>query len=340
MRAVMKRALGALGCVCLLSLPPGARAAHAYVSNEDGHTVSVIDIDAARVVATIAVGTRPRGLELSRDGSRLYVAVSGRAKCSRPDAECSKLQHDVSADGIAVVDTHAMKLLQVLRAGSDPVQFALSPEGRLLYATNEDSAGTSVINTSTGAAVTRISVGREPQGARLSPDGAWLLVANHADNSVSIIDTHLLQLARTVPVGRGPRDVAVTPDNRFAYVSGELDASIYRVALPSGNSVARLIRLRAEDHPQGLLLNGPEHRLYVSTGRGGTVAVVALNESRLLAEIPVGGRPRGMALTPNRRLLFTANGSSNDVTIIDTATLRVWQKVPVGRSPWGVVVGP
>ncbi len=92
----------------------------------------------------------------------------------------------------------------------------------------------------------------------------------------------------------------------------------------------------------GILFDAPRQRLYVSTGRGGTIAVIGLEgrRGRLISEVPVGARPWGIALTPNHRLLFTANGSSNDVSIVDTLTLRVIKKVPVGSSPWGVVIGP
>jgi len=88
-------------------IAPVAMAQQAYVSNEDGHSVTVIDTQQGEVIDTIAVGKRPRGLKLNHDGSLLYVAVSGLPKCppSVPDEECAKLQRDLSADGIAVVDT-------------------------------------------------------------------------------------------------------------------------------------------------------------------------------------------------------------------------------------------
>ena len=38
----------------------------AYVSNEKGNTVSVIDTDKWAVTATIKVGQRPRGIEFTR----------------------------------------------------------------------------------------------------------------------------------------------------------------------------------------------------------------------------------------------------------------------------------
>jgi PQQ-dependent catabolism-associated beta-propeller protein len=326
---------------CLLAFPLGALAARAYVSNEDGHTVSVIDVARGEVVATIPVGKRPRGLKLSSDGSRLYVAVSGLPKCppSVPDAECAKLQRDLSADGIAVVDTQTLEVLSLLRAGSDPEQFDVGRGGRRLFVSNEDTASLSVVDIPTEKVITRIPVGREPEGVRVSPNGDWVAVTSETDNAVSLIDSHLLQLMRTVQVGHRPRDLAFTPDGRTAYVTDEFDATVYRVAIPSGNPVEKLIQLRTQDRPMGILLDAPRRRLYVSTGRGGTIAVISLEGPRAIAEIPVGARPWGIALTPDHRLLFTANGPSNDVSIIDTATLKVVKKIAVGRSPWGVVIG-
>jgi YVTN family beta-propeller protein len=93
----------ALATVLLVVPPQTFAAARAYVSNEDGETVSVLDTQKNEVVATIAVGKRPRGLKVSRNGSILYVAVSGVPKCppSVPDEECAKLKRDLNADGIA-----------------------------------------------------------------------------------------------------------------------------------------------------------------------------------------------------------------------------------------------
>jgi YVTN family beta-propeller protein len=48
----------------------------AFVSNEASRDVSVIDLGTHRVVATIPVGVRPRGIQASPDGRRVYVALS------------------------------------------------------------------------------------------------------------------------------------------------------------------------------------------------------------------------------------------------------------------------
>src|SRR5579871_1108703 len=76
-----------------LALPGLALAARAYVSNEDDGTVSVIDTEQLRSIATVSVGKRPRGMVLSADGARLYIALTGTPKCPPPltDQQCAKL---------------------------------------------------------------------------------------------------------------------------------------------------------------------------------------------------------------------------------------------------------
>ena len=91
-----------------------------------------------------------------------------------------------------------------------------------------------------------------------------------------------------------------------------------------------------------VVLDSGRKRLYLSTGRGGTVAVIDLQGAKpqLVTEVPVGTRPWGIALSHDGSRLYTANGPSNDVSVVDTKTLRVLTKIPVGKSPWGIVLAP
>jgi len=339
MSAFSRRVLPVL---CLLAVPLAAHAGRAYVSNEDGESVTVIDTDKGTVVQTVGIGKRPRGMKLSHDGSQLFVAVSGLPKCppSVPDEECEKLERDLKADGIAVMDTKTLKLIKVLHAGSDPEQFALHDDGRLFVA-NEDISQTTVLDSKSGKVLARVKVGDEPEGVGISPDGKWVLVTNESDNSISVIDSKTLKEVHHIIVGKRPRDVAFTPDGKTTYVSGEFDSSVYRVSLPDGKKVERVIQLRKEARPMALQLDSKRSRLYVSTGRGGSVAVLDVSASapKLVTEVQVGARPWGIALSADGSRLYTANGPSNDVSVLDTATLKVVKKIPVGKSPWGIVLG-
>jgi YVTN family beta-propeller protein len=328
--------------VLLLGVPVCALAGRAYVTNEDGESVSVVDTDKAEVIATVNVGKRPRGLKLSHDGKVLYTAVSGLPKCppTVPDEECEKLKRDVNADGIAVIDTTTLKVVRLLKSGSDPEQFDVSHDGKQLFIANEDAGTLSIVNIATGSLAKTVLVGKEPEGVRVTPDGHWIVVTSEEGNAISVVDPHSFTVVKSVTVGKRPRDVAFAPDGKTAYISGEFDSSVYTTTIPEAPSATQVLQLRKEARPMGLVFDAPHERLFVSTGRGGTIAVVALNPSpKLVTEIPVGARPWGIALSHDGKRLYTANGSSNDLSIVDTATLQVIKKVPVGKSPWGVVLG-
>ena len=136
-----------------------------------------------------------------------------------------------------------------------------------------------------------------------------------------MIDARTLKVVRSVPVGKRPRDIAFAPDSSFAYVTGEFDASLYRIGLQGDEPARRVLQLRKEALPMALVLDAPRKRLYMSTGRGGTVAVIDIASStpQLMAEVPVGTRPWGIALSADGSRLYTANGPSNDVSIVDTS---------------------
>ena len=83
----------------------------AYVSNEKGNSITVIDTDKLEATATVKVGRRPRGIELNKDGSELYI-------CAGDD------------DTIQVLDTKTLKITGKLPSGPDPELLALSPGRR------------------------------------------------------------------------------------------------------------------------------------------------------------------------------------------------------------------
>ena len=336
------RAAAALLAGSWLALAPAVHAARAYVSNEDDGTVTVVDTQHLAAVTTLSVGKRPRGLALSHDGRRLYVALSGLPKCPPPmtDEDCARLPRDPEADGIAVIDTATLLPLPKLRGVSDPERVEVSRDDRTLFVSEEDAAQLAVLDVARATVRARTPVGREPEGVRASPNGHWVLVTSEEDNALAIIDARTLALLATAKVGMRPRDVVITPDSRTAYVSGEADASVYRVALPSGTPAARLVQLPGGARPMGIALDPRSGRLYVTTGRGGSVAVISIADGRLLQEVAAGARPWGIALTGHGARLLTANGPGADLSVIDTGTLTVIGRVSTGRGSWGVVAEP
>ena len=309
-----------------------------YVTNEVSGDLSVIDPATNTAVATLPLGKRPRGIRVAPDRTQLYIALSG-SPISPPGTDESKLPPpDRAADGIGVVDVRNLTLSTILRGPQDPEQTSVSHDGTRLYIANEDKATASVLEIASGKTIAEFEVGGEPEGVTTSPDGRFVYVTSEEHNQVSVIDTAANRVIKQFQVGPRPRDSAFLPDSSRAYVTSENGASISVVDTTS-HTVIETIKLTGENvRPMGAVVSLDGRRLFVSTGRGGTVVAIDTKTNKPVGSVAVGTRPWGLALSPDGTRLYTANGPSNDVSVVDTGALTVLAKVPVGQSPWGVAI--
>jgi YVTN family beta-propeller protein len=78
--------------------------------------------------------------------------------------------------------------------------------------------------------------------------------------------------------------------------------------------------------------------LYVTTGRGGSVAVIDTKADSVITSFAAGKRPWGIAISQDGKTIYTANGPSNDISVIDASTNQVTKRIPGGKSPWGIAI--
>jgi YVTN family beta-propeller protein len=308
------------------------------VTNERGGTLSVIDGVSRKVVNTVPLGKRPRGMKLSPDGKLLYVALSGSPIAGPGVDEKTLPPADKGADGIGIVDMTTLKLVNILRGVSDPEQLAVSGDGKRLYIASEDTGRAIILDAVTGKTIASLAVGGEPEGVTLSPDGKFVYMTSEEDHQIAVIDTATNKVVSTFEVGLRPRFTEFSDDGAMAFISGENDGTI-TVANARTHKVLRKIKLPGEmTRPVGMAISHDGKKLYTVTGRGKNLLSVDIASGKVLATVEVGPRPWGVALSPDGTTLFTANGSSNDVSIVDAATMKVVGRIPVGDSPWGLIV--
>jgi YVTN family beta-propeller protein len=317
--------------------PKGPRV---YVTNERSGNLTVIDARTNTAIATIHLGKRPRGIKVAPDGTTLYVALSGSPIAPPGVDENTLPPPDRAADGIGVFDTTQMKLVNVIHAGTDPEQLAVSKDGTQLFVANEDAAVASIVDVSSGTIVGTVKVGGEPEGVERTPDGALVYVTSEQDNEVFILDPIKGALVARVKTSARPRSVGFLPDGSRAYVTAE-NGNAIDVLDTRRHRVLTTIKL-AHDllRPMGIVVAPDGSQLYVSLGRGRSVAIIDTRTNTVASTIEVGDRPWGIAMSPDGRTLYTANGPSNDVAVVDVASRSVTARVKAGDSPWGAVFVP
>src|SRR5690242_10884921 len=115
----LSRFLSSLPLALLAFAACAAAAPLAYVSNEGSASVSVIDTATDRVVATLKIGEKPRGIALSADASRLYLS-------------------DQNLNSLVVVDTAKGAEIARVKLGDSPEAIYLSADGKWISAAIEE----------------------------------------------------------------------------------------------------------------------------------------------------------------------------------------------------------
>jgi PQQ-dependent catabolism-associated beta-propeller protein len=308
----------------LLATP--AHAYRAYVSNEKGNSITIIDTDKLEAVQTVKVGRRPRGIELSKDGSELFI-------CAGDD------------DAIQVLDTKTLQITGKLPSGPDPELLALSPDGGTIYVSNENDNLVTLIDARKKQRIGDVPVGVEPEGMAVSPDGKLLVNTSETTNMAHIIDTQSKQIVANVLVDGRPRFAEFKKDGSELWVSSEVGGTI-SVIDPVKHVVTRKIAFEIPGlskeaiQPIGISITRDGKRAFVALGPANRVAVIDAVTKRIEKYLLVGQRVWHLAFTPDEKYLLTTNGVSNDVSVIDVASLKVIKSIPVGAFPWGVVVAP
>src|SRR5262249_9449290 len=149
--------------------PVITRGPRVYVSNEDSNDISIVDSATNTIAATVFVGKRPRGIRLAPDGKTLYVAMSGSPKAPPNARDAAPPPADRRTDGIAAVDVATLTVARILPSGQDPESFDLTPDGKLMYVSNEETAQASLLDLASWSVVKTIKLDDEPEDVAVKP---------------------------------------------------------------------------------------------------------------------------------------------------------------------------
>lgn len=297
------------------------------VTNEGSSDVTIADATDGRRLATIPLAERPRGIHLSPDGRRAWVALSDESPTEEGDG-----------DAVAVIDVREGKVVARHAAGSDPEQFVVNGAGTLMVSANEDAGTATVTDLRRDSVIATLLVGIEPEGVAMSPDGRVAYVTAETSNTVSAIDVPRREVVASFLVDERPRAAAFAPDGRVAFVTNEISGTLSVVDVARHSIVETILLAGGRARPVGVVVSPDGATVYVANGHDNSVSVVDVATRRETATIGVGRRPWGLALTADGSTLYSANGGSNDVSVIDTRTRRVTATIAVGERPWGVGV--
>jgi YVTN family beta-propeller protein len=341
-----------------------------YVTNEGSNNVSVINRQSGKVVATIMVGRKPRGIatSLGRERPKVYVANSGSNSISVIDPTTNKVENEIP-----------------IRFGREPEGIAvarISSEKEFIFVTNYGSNTVSIVDASTQQEIEKINVGNGPVAAAVDPPveslsgtsflslkdinnlrdyregylNVYVVNKNSKDVSVLIIDIveGRCKEVINVPVEWSPLALSVDYQRGKVYVANYDFDNLSVIDIPQlikGNLTGAVSAITSVGTSvTGINADPAFDRIYLLKEVPGEIMIIrppsagfgALRQTMVPAvgTVTVGNSPRALISDPEGRKLYVVNRGSDTVSVIDKTTKREEQVIPVGKRPYGLAMFP
>ncbi len=236
-----------------------------------------------------------------------------------------------SGNSVTVVDTQTDTVTGSIDTGngSNPVGFAITPDGSTAYIVNSGSNSVSFYDAASGTITATVPVGNAPQGAALSPNGAVLYVCNSADNSLSFIDTATGSISATANKLPGCNTVSASPDGSKLLVTTPTN-DVYFIELGTltfGNTISFFgDSIQSTFSPDGA-------RAYVAAVDD--IEIIDVASETKIAEIDNFGQLDGIAVRPDNAETWVVN-SLNQVLVVDNATNTLSAVISTSEDPTDV----
>ena len=296
--------------------PVAAGAAKAYVGNFKDNTISVIDLESKRVMASIPIPPGPHGIAITPDNRWVYVASDGTST-------------------VSVIDTSTDKLVENIEVGKNPHGVAVSPDGKYVLVAVYDTDSIAFIDTATRKVIGSMPVGK-PHNNAIHPNGRVAYVGSQVPGkfSLAVIDFATRTIIENVALEKTPRGLEFDRKGRLLYFTQAGTDSVL-VMDPANNKTVAEIPVGVSPHYASFT---PEGKRGIAAVQGPNLLTVFNPQTNVVEKsIKVGSRPHWVAAGPEGKTALTTNEDSNDVSVIDLENGTV-TNIPVGNAPRKIVV--
>jgi DNA-binding beta-propeller fold protein YncE len=242
--------------------------------------------------------------------------------------------------------------------GDFPVNIALHPSGQWLAVLHAGYGDQEVLivdlNHKKQRITCRVSLDQTFYGLCFSPDGRALFASGGEFEVVHAFrfergllsrhrELHVAPLAtKFIPGG-----LAVDPSGRWLCVAGTWGDAV--CLLPLDNPENRSsVPLGKDSYPYACAIDPAGKRLYVSLWNQAAVAVVDLEDQKVVATWPTERHPTEIVLAPDAKVLYVACANSTKVSVVDTTTGKgletiacaLYPAAPAGNTPNSLTLTP
>jgi YVTN family beta-propeller protein len=266
----------------------------AYVVNNAGNTVSVVNLTDGTLLSTITVGISPFCAEIDTASGKVYVTNFGE-------------------NTVSVIDTATDTVIANVIVGANPYGLAIDTTNSEVYVAISGEDTVAVISIVTDTVANTFSVGDYPSMIAIDTNVGFVYITNYLDDTVSTTFTGMYFVLDTIAAGDGPIGITADPTNSLAYTAHFLDGSISTIDLLWSTNNVMLSSLGgvydlAYDDEIGVL--------YATDNTGDSLLVVDVSTGTILSTVPVGDQPYCVTLDKNTGVVYVANMGDDTITVL------------------------
>ena len=284
-----------------------------YVANRTAGSVSLISTASNVPLASPAMGGAVQAIVAHPDGRWVYVTGGASGILVLDAGTASQVDTISLIDGGSPVSVGAGTSLI-------PNGLAVSPDGRYLYAVDNQVGGKVVVVDIAAKAVVKsvsLGAGMMPLAVAVHPRGqvayfAFSDTTSSGGDVVKVFDVATLSAAPAgISVRHQPEGIAVTPDGAKIYVANNLDNSV-SVIDAATNVVTTTTAVGLA--PLGMAISPDGSRVYVANSGGTSTSVINVSTNAVEATVTVGTTPVGVAISPDGSRGYVANSGSGTLS--------------------------
>jgi len=260
-----------------------------YVTNEALTTLDVVESRSSQVIKRIPLSGRPNNLDVSLDGSRVYVGIRQ------------------GAGAVDVIDAVAMKNIKSVPVKGEVHNVYLTPDGKFVVAGSIAASTISVIDASnnTLAWTLTLSAGIRPMAFTKNADGSTKeIVVQLSDfHGFALVDFAARKEIKRVTFPDPPGEhketeglqgspahgLAITADGKMLWSTSKYYDAVFAYSLPD----CKLLKMvKVGSHPDWLTIPPDGKSLYVAVAGDDMTVVVDIATMKVVKKIPVGAVPK------------------------------------------------
>lgn len=288
--------------------------AKAFAPNFADGTVSVVDLDARRIVATVPVAPNPRRIACNEATHRVYVV------------------HATTPGSVTVLDGASHAVLATVAVGNDARFFGVNFLVDEIYVSNFGSGTLSVVSTASNTVLATLQVGTNPQAPASNDRLKKTYVPSGVDGTVTVIDQRTRTVTATIRVGNAPQFATIDGLHSKVYVNNVADRTV-SVIDSTTDRVVKTLPSGAGTSSNFGVTSALYRRYYLPNATDNTLTVIDTDTDSVVRTIPVGTTPVDVISDGGTGDVYVVNQGSDDVTVINAASEVAIGSLAVGDAP-------